>query len=76
MTCFSFYDEPQADSHSFAGWVDLAKIDRAHLPQQANYYLCGPAGFIEKHFQYLTAQGIDPANIHFEEFGPASLQLN
>ncbi|MDM1292944.1 NO-inducible flavohemoprotein [Sphingobacterium sp. N143] len=77
ITCFSFYDEAQPiNNGAIPGWVDLAKIDSDHLPQQANYYLCGPAGFIEKHFQYLTGQGIDASNIHFEEFGPASLQLN
>ena len=77
ITSFSFYDEPQpSHSDAIAGWVDLAKIDTSYLPQEANYYLCGPAGFIKKHFQYLTAQGIETTNIHFEEFGPASLQLN
>ncbi|WP_313154028.1 NO-inducible flavohemoprotein [Sphingobacterium multivorum] len=77
MTSFSFYDEVQGmDTDALEGWVDLAKIDASYLPQEANYYLCGPAGFIKKHFQYLTHQGINAENIHFEEFGPASLQLN
>ncbi|WP_286778713.1 MULTISPECIES: NO-inducible flavohemoprotein [Sphingobacterium] len=77
MTSFSFYDEAQGmDTDALEGWVDLAKIDASYLPQEANYYLCGPAGFIKKHFQYLTHQGINAENIHFEEFGPASLQLN
>ncbi len=77
MTSFSFYDEAQGmDTDALEGWVDLAKIDASYLPQEANYYLCGPAGFIKKHFQYLTHQGINAENIQFEEFGPASLQLN
>ena len=77
ITSFSFYDEAQdTDSEALSGWVDLAKIDAIHLPQEANYYLCGPSGFIKKHFQYLTDQGVHTENIHFEEFGPASLQLN
>ncbi len=77
ITSFSFYDEAQdTDSEVLSGWVDLAKIDAIHLPQEANYYLCGPSGFIKKHFQYLTDQGVHTENIHFEEFGPASLQLN
>jgi len=77
ITSFSFYDEAQdTDSEVISGWVDLVKIDAIHLPQEANYYLCGPSGFIKKHFQYLTDQGVHTENIHFEEFGPASLQLN
>ena len=76
ISCFSFYDELQeSDKYNLPGWVDLAKIDPDHLPQKANYYLCGPSGFIAKHFQYLTGRGIETENIHFEEFGPASLQL-
>ncbi len=77
INCFSFYDEIQdSDNSNLSGWVDLAKIDADHLPQKANYYLCGPSGFINKHYQYLIDQGIENTNIHFEEFGPASLQLN
>lgn len=77
IKCFSFYDETQGDKKgNFSGWVDLAKIDSDHLPLKANYYLCGPSGFIAKHFQYLTGRGIGTENIHFEEFGPASLQLS
>lgn len=77
ITSFSFYDEKQdTDPEVLSGWVDLSKIDAIHLPQEANYYLCGPSGFIKKHFQYLTDQGVHAGNIHFEEFGPASLQLN
>lgn len=77
MITFSFYDEAvDVGTNVIEGWVDLAKIDAAHLPQEANYYLCGPSGFIKKHFQYLTTQGVDIDNIHFEEFGPASLPLN
>ncbi len=77
ITSFSFYDEAQdTDSEVLSGWVDLSKIDAIHLPLEANYYLCGPSGFIKKHFQYLTDQGVHTENIHFEEFGPASLQLN
>lgn len=76
ISCFSFYDELQeSDNNNLKGWVDLTKIDPDYLPQKANYYLCGPSGFIAKHFQYLTDRGIGTEDIHFEEFGPASLQL-
>ncbi|MDF2517096.1 MAG: hmp 3 [Sphingobacterium sp.] len=77
IRCFSFYDEVQEDnSDDLPGWVDLTKIDPDYLPQKANYYICGPSGFIEKHFRYLSGRGIQTEHIHFEEFGPASLQLN
>lgn len=74
-----FYDTPgdQASMpHVHEGWVDLYLLEQQVIADEAEYYICGPAMFIKKHFEFLTAKGIDTANIYFEEFGPASLQLN
>lgn len=57
------------------GWVELEKI-KQDLSGEADYYICGPRPFIEKHFTDLTALGIDKASIFYEEFGPQSLSLN
>ena len=59
----------------YGGWVDLAQIEKEILAQEAEYYICGPRGFIEKHYRYLIEQKVDPATIFFEEFGPASVQV-
>ncbi|NIG53407.1 NO-inducible flavohemoprotein [Chitinophaga sp. Cy-1792] len=70
-----FYDKVSQETAQLKqGWVDLAALPE--MPEDATYYICGPAGFIKKHFEYLTAKGISPGAIRFEEFGPASLQLN
>jgi len=72
-----FYDMPAAGEHNvISGWVELSHFDKTVLSPEADYYICGPAPFIKKHYEYLTAQGIGKEAIHFEEFGPASLQLN
>ncbi len=74
-----FYDEalPTSETTSpLTGWVDLSRLDKAIVNPEAAYYICGPAPFIQKHHKFLTANGIDPSAIHYEEFGPASLSLN
>ncbi|MBV8252303.1 MAG: NO-inducible flavohemoprotein [Chitinophaga sp.] len=69
-----FYDQPTAEARH-TGWVDLAAIKEEVLQADADYYICGPAPFIAKHYGFLVENGIDKSAIHFEEFGPASLQL-
>jgi ferredoxin-NADP reductase/MOSC domain-containing protein YiiM len=42
------------------------------VPQDADFYLCGPPGFLEVLQQGLAAWGIPRSRIHVEVFGPAS----
>ncbi|MBV7532826.1 NO-inducible flavohemoprotein [Chitinophaga sp. sic0106] len=70
-----FYDQPEVKAQ-YTGWVDLAAIKDEVLQENAEYYICGPTPFIKKHYGFLVENGINTASIHFEEFGPASLQLN
>lgn len=71
-----FYDNPaESTPATYKGWVELAQIEDDILSQEAEYYICGPRGFIEKHYQYLVEQKVDKTTIFFEEFGPASLAL-
>ena len=72
-----FYDEvEQTESNLHRGWVDLESIKNDVLQDGAEYYICGPAPFIKMHHRYLIGQGVSNERIHFEEFGPASLNLN
>jgi nitric oxide dioxygenase len=71
-----FYDDPAIQDAQYKGWVELSEIKEDVLRNDAEYYICGPAPFISKHYQYLIGNGIPRTAIHFEEFGPASLQLN
>lgn len=72
-----FYEqlnEPQNDKYE--GWVDLEVLKDTILENEAEYYICGPSSFITKHYNFLIDNGVQKSVIYFEEFGPASLQLN
>ena len=54
------------------GRVDLDKVgaDRLFLANPAaEYYVCGPFGFMTDVRDYLVAKGVDPARVHMEVFG-------
>ncbi|WP_233524526.1 NO-inducible flavohemoprotein [Mucilaginibacter conchicola] len=74
-----FYDavDAGADPGSVRqGWVDLQHIDKKNFAPNSEYYICGPASFITKHYNDLIAAGVDRSFIFFEEFGPQTIQLN
>ncbi|MUV04678.1 NO-inducible flavohemoprotein [Flavobacterium rakeshii] len=72
-----FYDsKDQMVANTYQGWVDLSLIKDDVLLPNADFYICGPAPFISKHYNFLVENGITKQQIYFEEFGPASLQLN
>lgn len=74
----TFYDEIEqemAEDNFYEGFVDLEKLDNAVVPG-ADYFICGPAPFIKKHYEYLRSKGVDKTYIHFEEFGPSILIVN
>jgi nitric oxide dioxygenase len=72
-----FYDDVQeTETSGYKGWVELERIKDDVIHAEAEYFICGPAPFISKHYQFLLENGVEKSAIHFEEFGPASLQLN
>ena len=72
-----FYDQVESlDTSFYQGWVELSKIKDQVIDQQAEYYICGPGPFISKHYTFLVDNNVPKSAIHFEEFGPASLQVN
>lgn len=79
-SCFNshiFYDQldgQDSNPNYYQGWVDLEKLNC--LDDLADYYICGPKPFIEKHFKSLRDMGIKSSAIFFEEFGPQSLHFN
>ena len=71
----TFYDEieqEEDEENLYEGFVDLKKLAKAIVPG-ADYYICGPAPFIAKNYEYLRANGVDKGCIYFEEFGPSIL---
>ena len=67
--------EPEAGEF-YSGRVDLDVLGNELISENTDYYICGPAPFISKHYNDLVAKGITKDFIHFEEFGPQTLNLN
>ncbi len=56
------YDEP--------GRLDSRLVTRLVPERDAEYYLCGPTGFLADLNTGLVAAGVPPGQIHVETFGP------
>src|SRR3954447_25818260 len=61
--------EAPGRDYDVAGRLDLAMLDRARVPVDADYYVCGPDGFMRAIGAALTARGVDPARVATEIFG-------
>jgi ferredoxin-NADP reductase/MOSC domain-containing protein YiiM len=61
-------DGPGAD-HDLSGRIDLAILERARVPTDADFYVCGPDGFMRAIGAALTARGVAPERIATEVFG-------
>lgn len=59
--------KPRADA---LGRLDLASMP---LPDDADFYLCGPKGFMSAQIAALRARGVAGARIHAEVFGTGGL---
>lgn len=72
-----YYETPDANDlagrdYDIAGQMDLLappQTDAALLPADADYYLCGPLGFMQVQRTSLLARGVPPQSIHLELFG-------
>jgi len=61
-------DQPGRD-YDYAGRVDLNAIRDEVIVPGADYYLCGPAGFMRAQREALTGLGVPEDRIHAEAFG-------
>ncbi|KKL01849.1 NO-inducible flavohemoprotein [Rheinheimera mesophila] len=71
---FTWYNKAEQNTAAtqFTGLMDLKAV-AAQLPlQSANFYLCGPTGFMKFAKDQLLALGVASAQIHYEVFGPHS----
>ena len=53
------------------GHLSLPLLHELGIPQDANFYLCGPPGFLDDFQKGLAAWGIPWPRVHVEVFGPA-----
>jgi ferredoxin-NADP reductase/MOSC domain-containing protein YiiM/ferredoxin len=68
-------DRPGVD-YDVAGHLALPLLHDLGVPQQADFYLCGPAGFLEQVGAMLKGWGVDPSRVHQEAFTPAPVQAS
>ncbi len=55
------------------GHVDVALLKQVLPLDDYDFYLCGPAMFMQSLFDDLTTLGIREQRIHYESFGPATV---
>jgi len=71
---FVAYSKPGPQDHvgrdcDAFGHLDLPAIRRLGVPHQAEFYLCGPPGFLTDLTAGLVSWGVAPTSIHKEVFG-------
>ncbi len=76
LQVISLYDEPletdESDNiHQFSGLlsIDILQEKLGHL--DAEYYFCGPVGFMKSVKNMLESAGVPSTQLHYEFFGPS-----
>jgi ferredoxin len=64
-------DNPPGIDYDIRGHLTVALLQQRGVPQTADFYLCGPAGFLADLTQGLKAWRVDASRIHTEVFGPS-----
>jgi ferredoxin-NADP reductase/MOSC domain-containing protein YiiM/ferredoxin len=68
------FSAPTTDAdYDVAGRIDLSVLDRAGVPKNADYYLCGPDAFMQAIGAALTARGVPPERVATEIFGAVAV---
>jgi ferredoxin-NADP reductase/MOSC domain-containing protein YiiM/ferredoxin len=62
--------------HDVSGRLDLAILERAEVPKDADYYLCGPDAFMRAIGAALTARGVAPERVASEAFGAVAVHAS
>ena len=69
------YSRPSAEDQigrefDAIGHLSVPVLDQLGVPQEADFYLCGPAGFLSSFTTGLRDWRVEPRRIHAEVFGP------
>jgi ferredoxin-NADP reductase len=67
-------DDALPNWHASGGRVDIGFLKEVLPLDDYDFYLCGPAGFMQQLYTDLRALGVADARIRFEAFGPASVR--
>ena len=65
------YSAPGSDDADFdlAGRLSGAELERAGVPTDADFYICGPPSFMDELAAALAARGVTPDRVRTELFG-------
>ncbi|AIY41366.1 Flavohemoprotein (Hemoglobin-like protein) [Collimonas arenae] len=79
MQSYVAYERPAANDcvpqdYQQQGYLRLAAVPDALLPQNAVYFLCGPAPFMQAQRKALLERGVAEQQIQQEVFGPSLLE--
>jgi len=72
------YSDPGAEdrlgkTHDSEGRVDIELLKTVLSLDDYDYYMCGPAAFMQALYDGLTELGVRSERIHYESFGPATV---
>ena len=67
---------PPDTGHAVPGRLDRAMLEQVGAPTDADYYLCGPEGFMRAMSAALTARGVAPERISTETFGAVAVHAS
>ena len=73
-----FYETPGEDDirgGARAGSVEPNWLLQISDPAKADYFVCGPTGFMQEMVNGLKAANVPDARIHYEFFGPAAARI-
>jgi ferredoxin-NADP reductase/MOSC domain-containing protein YiiM/ferredoxin len=69
-------DEPVGRGYDLAGHIDRALLERAGPAADADYYVCGPEGFMRSVRDALRALGVEPGRVATETFGAVAVHAS
>lgn len=61
-------------NYHFNGRVSIELLQQVLPSNQFQYFMCGPAAFIESLYSGLIDWGVSDSQIHFEAFGPSTVK--
>ncbi len=79
LTAHMVYSDPDAGdqlgvTHDSEGQIDVGLLKELLPFDDYEFYLCGPAPFMQSLYDGLTTLGVRADRIHFEAFGPATVR--
>jgi ferredoxin-NADP reductase/MOSC domain-containing protein YiiM/ferredoxin len=64
-------DDLPGDNYDVKGHLTVALLQQMGVPRAADFYLCGPAGFLADLLEGLKTWEVDTSRIFIEVFGPS-----